>query len=60
MEKLLEKYGLQIDQNGLELFFVSRLSINSFLRRLFRLTNLRCILYSIPSFFDLDFISLFS
>ena len=36
---LLEKYGLEVDQNGLDLFLVSRLSKNPFLQRFFSLTT---------------------
>ena len=56
---LLEKYCVEVDQNGLELFFLSRLLKNHFLQHFFSLrTTLRCFLYLIISFFDLDFIAL--
>ena len=53
----IQVYGLQVDQDGLELFFISRLSKNSFLQCL--TTLLRCFLYRITLFFYLGFIALF-
>ena len=50
---LLEKYGLEVYQNGLNLFHVLRLSKNPFLQRFFSLTT-----KSLYSFFDLGFIAL--
>ena len=59
VECLLEKYGLEVDRKGLEIFHVSRLSKNPFLQRFVSLrTTLCCFLYLITSFFDLDFIAL--
>ena len=52
---LLEKYGLEVDQNGLDLFLVSRLSKNPFLQCFFSLTTK--LLYSC---FDLGFLALIS
>ena len=53
---LLEKYDFQVDENFLELHFVSRLSKSSFLKRLFSLTTiLHCFLYYVVSSFWLRF-----
>ena len=56
---LLEKCGLEVDQNGLDLFFVSRLSKIHFLHRFYSLTTkLCCFLCSITLFFVLGFTAL--
>ena len=53
---LLEKYGLEVDQSGLELFFVSRLSKKLFLQLFFSVRIKLCrFLYWIRSFFLLRF-----
>ena len=52
----LQKFGLEVDQNGLELYFVSCFSKIYFLQRFFSLrTKLFCFLYLTTSFSDLDF-----
>ena len=59
-ECLLEKYEFQVDQNVLELFFVSRLSKKIFLQQLFSLTIiLHCFSYSVLSFFNFDLMAFF-
>ena len=59
-ECLLVKYEFQVDQNVLELFFVSRLSKKVFLQQLFSLTTiLHCFPYSVLSFFNFDFMAFF-
>ena len=52
----LDKYDVQVDQNGLELFLFQDSQKKIFLQRLLSLTTiLRCSLYSITSFFWLSF-----
>ena len=46
---LLEKYDFQVDENFLELHFVSRLSKSSFLKRLFSLTTEQCCIIFLAS-----------